>query len=172
MYPTKLIASCIGFLLSLCIFISCENPIPAQEKVASEPSKAQQDAACISTLERHLQAISDKDLESLKATLSPQGDMQLILPNSEISTTTEAFINMHEEWFQDSTTSWTFETKILHTDIGQDLGIAIVEVMYREAERNGKPYFNKMAVSYALRKIQDSWYVVKDHACTLEKTES
>ncbi len=74
----------------------------------------------------------------------------------------------HEPWFQDST--WTFETKILNTVIGERLGMAITEVLYQEPERDGKPYFNRMVVSYDLEKIADQWYVIKDHASSVEKS--
>ena len=50
------------------------------------------------------------------------------------------------------------------------MGIAHTEIMYREPERDGKPYFNRMAVGYALEKIDGRWYVVKDQMCSLEKS--
>ncbi len=91
-----------------------------------------------------------------------------ILPNSSPTKSSKDFIEFHTEWFKD--TSWTFETKIIATNIEQKMGIALVEVMYKEPERNGKPYFNKMSVSYALKKINEKWYVIKDHASSIDKT--
>lgn len=44
--------------------------------------------------------------------------MQFILPNSEIINSFDNLIEYHEEWFQDN--SWTIETKILNTDIGDN----------------------------------------------------
>lgn len=155
------------FLLSL--LAGCGNPVNSVDEQQNKEAVRQTDVRAFhATLERHLNAVSQKDLQTLASTLSPQGDMYLILPNTPITTTAKDFLAMHEEWFQD--TGWTFEPKILHTDVGQDLGIGVVEVMYREPNRNGKPYFNRMAVSYALRKMEGRWYVVKDQACSLEKT--
>ncbi|BDS12643.1 hypothetical protein AsAng_0033670 [Aureispira anguillae] len=34
----------------------------------------------------------------------------------------------HQEWFKDS--SWTFETKILNTEVGDQFGMAITKVVY------------------------------------------
>ena len=96
--------------------------------------------------------------------------MQLILPSTEIIPTVEKFLAFHEEWFQD--TIWSFETKILNTEIGDRIGMAVTEVIYREPERNGKPYFNRQIVSYTLEKIKDKWYVIKDHCTSVEKTKS
>ncbi len=121
------------------------------------------------TMQTHLDAVSNRDMETLKSTMSPDGKMQLILPGSKIMNTVDKFIEYHIEWFKDTT--WTFETKILNTEIGEKLGIAIVEVMYKEPNRNGKPYFNKMIVSYALKRDKTNWYIIKDHACSIERTE-
>ena len=123
----------------------------------------------VERMQEHLEAVSNKDLTTLKSTLSPEGDMQLILPNTEVLYSVEKFMEYHQAWFQDTT--WTFETKILSTEIGEKVGIAITEIMYREPERNGKPYFNHMVVSYALKKIEGQWYIIKDHASSIEKAE-
>lgn len=121
-----------------------------------------------STLLAHLNAVSNRDLNTLKSTLSPKGDMILILPNSKVTYTVDEFVKYHEGWFKEP--NWTFETKILRTKTYPNLGIAIVEAIYKEPERNGKPYFNRMIVSYALEMIDNKWYIVKDHACSIEKS--
>ena len=77
-------------------------------------------------------------------------------------------MDFHREWFKDE--AWSFETKILNTEVGETMGIAITEIVYREPERNGVPYFNRMIVSYALKKIDGSWYIIKDHASSIEKS--
>lgn len=106
----------------------------------------------------------------MESTLSPTGEMRLILPATEIISSVDGFMEYHRAWFKD-TTAWTFETKILNTKIGDRVGMAVTEVIYREPERNGKPYFNRMNVSYVLEKIDGEWYVIKDHASSVEKTE-
>ena len=154
------------FLFNLILsIVSCtQHPSGTEDKATQEQNKQ----AFIETLEKHLRAVSEKDLPSLKSTMSPDGNMQLILPGVEILFSVESFMNYHEEWFQD--TSWTFETKILNTDIGDKIGLATTEIVYREPDRNGKPYFNRMIVSYGLEKIDGQWYVIKDHASSIEKS--
>ena len=39
-----------------------------------------------------------------------------------------------------------------------------------EPERDGKPYFNRMHISYTLEKQNGQWYVIKDHASSVEKS--
>ena len=65
----------------------------------------------------------------------------------------------------------TIESKIIDLTIGDSLSIAITEQLYKEPERNGKPYFNRMQVSYGLQKFNDQWFVIKDHASSIEKTK-
>tara|TARA_R110002073_G_scaffold57778_4_gene146683 strand:+ start:89657 stop:90028 length:372 start_codon:yes stop_codon:yes gene_type:complete len=119
-------------------------------------------------MEKHLDAVTNRDLETLRSTMSPNGNMQLILPSTEIINKVDGFMKYHEDWFSDP--SWTFETKILNTEIGEFMGMAIVEIVYREPDRDGGPYFNRMIVSYDLQKIKGQWYIIKDHASSVEKS--
>ncbi|WP_208107690.1 hypothetical protein, partial [Tenacibaculum caenipelagi] len=97
------------------------------------------------------------------------GRMELILPNTKITYTVDEFVNLHAEWFKDSTC--TMKTKILNIEPGKYIGTATTEAIYREPNRNGKPYLNHMIVSYVLEKGSDNiWYVIKDHASSLKKS--
>lgn len=157
------------------VAISCKDTVDeTNTMISSETSedaikaKAQNVADCISVMETHLNAVSSRDLKSLRKTLSPSGNMLLILPQTETMTTVDAFMDYHTEWF--AMPNWTFETAIVDHAVGQDLAFVIVESMYREPERDGKPYYNRMVISYDLQKIDGSWYVVKDHATSVEKS--
>lgn len=151
-------------LISVMIVVSCDQSTKKREKV----SAAIDTVGFTKTMERHLDAVANKDLSTLASTLSPTGEMQLILPGAEIVYSAKAFLDFHEEWFQDTT--WTFDTKILNSRVGPQIGMAVVEVMYKEPERDGKPYFNRMIVSYDLKIDEGSWYIIKDHATSVEKS--
>jgi len=127
---------------------------------------AQHEPSLIKTMQKHLEAVSERDLETLKSTLSPDNELIFILPNRELTTHTEDFIDYHKEWFKDQ--SWTIETEIIDTKTGEKLGIAITEIIYREPDRDGQPYYNRMIISYALKNIEGNWYVFKDHASSVE----
>ena len=126
------------------------------------------DESFITTMTKHLNAVTNRDLLSLRSTLSPKGNMQLILPQTEIIKSVDAFMDYHKEWF--ATPDWAFETKIISSNVKPELGMAIVEIVYHEPMRDGKPYFNRMTVSYVLEKIDGQWYVIKDHASSVEKS--
>lgn len=154
----------IGFIWVVCMSCTPTSKVNSQtleEKKASESN-------FLSTMEKHLNAVSNKDLVALAETMSPEGKMQLILPSSEIMDGVDTFMNYHKEWF--SMEGWTFETKILNTEIGSQIGMAITEIVYREADRNGQPYFNRMIVSYVLERTNGQWYIIKDHASSIEKS--
>jgi hypothetical protein len=156
----------VSFLFLLTI--SCEE----KSTVIQDPeiSKEQNEALFHTVLEKHLKAVSDKDYTTLKSTMSPKGTMELIQPSSEIVYTADGFMKFHQEWFDVS--NWTVNTKVLSTDIGDKIGVATTEFLYQEPERNGKPYFNRLIVSYTLQKIDNNWYFIKDHASSVEKTEN
>ncbi len=163
---SPLIVSVYILIFLSIIFQSCDTN---QNSAIVQEEEGLNDELFISTMQKHLDAVTNRDLSTLESTLSPDGKMQLILPGSEIMNTSKAFMDYHREWFEDTT--WAFETKILNTEIGENMGIAITEIIYREPERNGKPYFNRMAVSYALKKDNGNWYIIKDHASSIEKSQ-
>lgn len=171
----KNIKSSIFSLLFLCVtFISCENKsAPNQEEHLDNQNKREakineNENEFARVMKKHLAAVSNKNLDSLKATMAPNGQMQLILPASEIIDGVDGFMDYHKEWFAQP--NWTFETKILNSEVGRKIGMAVVEIIYREPEREGKPYFNKMIVSYDLKKFNGVWYVIKDQASSVEKS--
>ena len=88
------------------------------------------------TLERHLNAVSNKDIQTLGSTLHPDGKMMLILPGSETTYTVDEFLSFHTEWFADPT--WTFDTQVLETEIGSILGYGYCGGFVPRA-REGRP---------------------------------
>jgi len=161
-------------IISMILFglVSCIETKEKQiEEIAEENTfvtKANDAEACLGLMQTHLDAVTNRDLETLASTLSPRGNMQLILPGTEITNGVDGFMEYHRSWFK--APDWTFETNILNADVGPELGMAIVEVIYREPLRDGVPYFNRMIVSYVLQKVDGQWYVIKDHASSVEKS--
>lgn len=135
-----------------------------------ETSKEQNEELFKSAILKHLNAVTAKDSNTLKSTMSPNGNMELIQPSSEIVYSVDGFMKFHQDWFR--VPNWTVDTKILSTDIGNKIGVATTEFLYKEPERNGKPYFNRLIVSYTLEKINNNWYIIKDHASSIEKTKN
>lgn len=146
-------------LTSLVLLSGCQN---------RHKGHTDETAVVLAVIQKHLNAVSKKDLITLKETLSPDGDMQLILPQSEIIQKVAGFMKFHEDWF--AAPGWTFETQVLNNKVGDKLAMVVVEIVYRESDRDGQPYFNRMVVSYVLKKLNGHWYVIKDHASSVEKS--
>lgn len=160
-------------LFCCCILVACntttsEETQPKEDPLSSAEADQANKEAFTAVMQTHLDAVSNRDLVRLQETMSPNGNMLLIVPGSEIIDSVDGFMDYHKEWF--AMPDWTFETKILNTEVGEDLGMAITEIVYREPERDGVPYFNRMIVSYVLQKIDGKWYVIKDHASSVEKS--
>ena len=155
-------------LIAVAIYSCSEASNDDHPDTFSKSAQVGNERAFVEALNKHLWAVSNRNMDSLKSTMSRDGKMQLILPGSEIIDSVSGFLDFHEAWFQD--TSWSFEAKILNTNIGENVGIGITEVMYKEPERDGKPYFNRMIVSYGLEKTDGQWYIIKDHASSIEKS--
>ncbi|MEO1448752.1 MAG: hypothetical protein AAFV07_04445 [Bacteroidota bacterium] len=143
----------------LCGLLGCQT--------ASEPSEADTDAM-INTLRTHLEALSAHDYPGLISTIPDSGAFHLILPTGAKLSTVAQFQNMHEPWLAED--DWTMESEILSVIPGVDMGTAIVVSTLREPEREGKPYFHRMYVTYTLRKMDGAWKVVLDQATTIEKS--
>ncbi len=157
-------SSLLILFLTLSILACADEP---KLNSATTENKASS-AACRETLETHLDAVSKRDIRTLRETLSPDGDMEFMMGGLERMIGATDFAEFQASWFQDS--SWTFETDILHLEVGETLASATVEAMYREADRDGQPYFNRLHISYVLRKHGDEWYIIKDHASSAEKS--
>ena len=146
----------------------CERPAAEQSAAAAGP--AADSLACAAALTAHLRAVSSRDLAGLAATLSPRGDMQLTLQARPISRSVDTFLAFHEGWFAD-TSAWTWDGRILDLEAGCRLCVSTVEATYREPDRDGAPYFNRMAVGYTLRREDGgAWRVVRDQAVSLERS--
>ena len=149
----------IAVMFVMCLLISgCQTGTPRPDAV--HPA--------LVVMQQHLQAVSQKDLAALAATLDPDGRMQLILPQSEIRHGADVFLSFHRDWF--AIPDCTSETRLLNHEMGQVLAMVVVEIVYREPQRDGMPYFNRMIVSYDLIRKNGSWYVIKDHASSIEKS--
>ncbi len=148
------------------VMIACIFLISCNDKPAYDHAKNELEAKLV--LQTLLTSIENRDLETLKTTLSPYGNMQLINPATPITNTVDDFVTLHENWFKNN--NWTIKTSILDFKAGPNIAMATTDALYREPERNGAPYFNRLIVSYVLEKIEGKWYIIKDHACSIQKS--
>ena len=82
--------------------------------------------------------------------------------------TTDKYIHYHDQWFQDD--SWKLTGSITDSHVGSDVGTAIVQMKYEVPKNNGKDYWNEMAISYVMKKVDNQWYVISDHSSSVKKS--
>jgi len=120
------------------------------------------------TLRTHLDALNTKNFAELQKSLSPDGTMYMIRPNTPVIHSTASYEEYHQNWFQDD--SWKLKGAITDSYVGTDSGIAVAEIRYEIPNRDGKSYWNEMTISYGLKKVQDNWYIIKDHSSSVRKS--
>jgi len=142
-----------------------ETPAPSQQELDKANA-----AAFHNALRGHLEAVQNKDLKALKKTMAPDGTMHLIRPLTPVVYDTESYLHYHKNWFKDE--NWTVTAAITDSEVGKEMGMAVVDLMYKEAERDGKPYWHQMTLSFGLKKYDDQWYVISDHSSSVKKSAS
>lgn len=140
----------------------------ACKQEGSEISAKENEQQFLSALEKHLDAVERKNLKTLKSTLPPHGKMELIQPSTEVIKGVDGFIKFHEAFFKHP--NWSIKFTVTSKNVGDKIGVATTETLYKEPERNGKPYSSRMTVTYTLEKINGKWYVIKDHASFISKS--
>jgi hypothetical protein len=77
----------------------------------------------------HLQAIQERNLEKLAATVSPER-LVLIMADGKLVRSTPEFLEAHRGWF--AMPGWTLETREVDTFEAADLAVAVLHLDYRE----------------------------------------
>lgn len=96
------------------------------------PAMAQDESALRSTVDRHLEAINARDLDTLLDTVSERGDLVTILPDGRVLETRDAYRRLHADWFADR--GWRLDFQVEDVRIVGDAGIA--RVRYRTLGRD------------------------------------
>jgi ketosteroid isomerase-like protein len=80
-------------------------------------------------LQKHLDAIRDRDLPALADTVAPER-LVLVMADGRLARTTREFLDTHRGWFAAS--GWTLGTQEIEIIEGSDLALAVLRLDYRE----------------------------------------
>ena len=109
------------------------------------------------TLKIHLQAVEDRDFDTLLSTLPEQGGQTvLILPHGSIDTSRDNFAAGHKEWFADK--SWQQKFEVINTIESAEMAVATIRYVYTEG--NGESW--NALLGLVFQKIDDRWVLVHD----------
>ncbi len=119
------------------------------------------------TLNKHLSAIQARDYAAFVETLTRGERLTFILPGGRYSEGTDEYKSTLKNWFAD--TGWTLDYKVLALEETDQMGTALLEIAYDEADRNGQPYHLDHYLFLVFRKFEHGWALVHDQNTAFSK---
>ena len=108
-------------------------------------------------LDVHLSAITEKDFDAYKPTVTSGEDLNLIFPDGSAIETTEGVLTFHEEWFGDP--NWRMAPEVVKIMEGEDMAAALLKYDYRDTP-DGEPRSSWLVLVF---KLEDGeWRLVHD----------
>lgn len=119
------------------------------------------------TLEKHLKAIQERDLEALASTLPAEG-LTLITSDGHLVRSTAAFLARHRDWF--AMPYWALDVREVHVEETAEMGAAVLRLDYREEPPGRPPLRQESYLTLLFRRQGDRWVMVLDQntPCQLE----
>ena len=114
-------------------------------------------------LQRHFEAISNRDIEAFKAHMTRRKTLYTIVQNGHAFTTPEEIISIHEKWFKDP--DWIWEGSVVHKVVGEDMAMALVKYNYRPKPED-QPLITWLVYVFALE--DGEWRIVHDQNTALD----
>jgi ketosteroid isomerase-like protein len=130
---------------------------------STQNSLAQQSASFSETLQAHMDAIQNRKLKELLATVDD--NVILILPDGTRMTSKKEFEQLHIEWFAE--TNWRMEMAILKKEESEDLGHVLIR--YKYTEEGTATVVRYTYLSMLFRKKSGQWLLIHDQNTRSEK---
>jgi uncharacterized protein (TIGR02246 family) len=107
----------------------------------------------------HVKAVQSRDLPALERTITSGEQLTLILPNGTQTSTRQAYVDFHKEFF--STQTWTIQFEPVSRIVGTDFAVLTTKSLYQDVV-DGKPYSSRSWVTFTFRKEQGQWRLIHD----------
>jgi ketosteroid isomerase-like protein len=121
------------------------------------------------TLDRHLNAIQQRDLAAFVDTLTTEDAISLLLLNGMCIGERVAVIDFMREWFADL--DWRIHFDLIRTIETSEMGMAFLLVTYDDVEQAGRPYQMKYYLSLVFTRQGERWGLVHDQNTLLRKPD-
>lgn len=112
------------------------------------------------SLDNHLKAIADRNLEGFAETLVKDDRLTLVLPNCSVISGYDETVKFHKNWFADP--DWHLETSLIKTLESESSCTALFDVVYSDVDETGAPYQMKYVLSLTFVHEQGAWLLVFD----------
>jgi uncharacterized protein (TIGR02246 family) len=114
------------------------------------------------TLERHLRAIRERDLQALAGTVA-ENELLLIMSDGRIERTTQAFLEAHRGWF--AMPNWTLDAQLVQACESEDLGVATLQLDYREPPGLRQESY----LTLVFQRRDDQWLMILDQNTPIKR---
>ena len=114
-------------------------------------------------LQRHLDAITNRDLQAFKAHLTGGDVMYTIVQNGHAFTTPGELADIHEQWFKDP--DWSWQGTVVHQVVGEDMAMALIRYQYRPKPKDES--FSTWLV-YVFQLQGGEWRLIHDQNTALD----
>jgi hypothetical protein len=122
------------------------------------------------TIEKHLNAIRDRNLPALLETLPDEDDMLLIMSDGRMVHSVREFVELHRDWF--ASTTWSIDAEPVHTIETPDLGIAVLCLDYRDTPRDAAPIRENSLLTLVFARRGQHWVMVQDQNTPIRSARS
>jgi ketosteroid isomerase-like protein len=112
------------------------------------------------SLEEHLAAIRQRDLDGLAATLPADGKIVLVTADGRLVRSAREFLDLHRDWFAGQT--WSMGAEPVATFESADLGVAVLKLDYRDVKPSGEPVRDESYLTLVFRRDGGKWVMVQD----------
>lgn len=108
----------------------------------------------------HTEAVRDRDLAALEATLTRGEELILIFPNGAMTRTKEEYLAFHREWFQ--ATTWTMSFEPVWSSEAGDTAQVLFRTRYQDVGGDGAPIDNRNFLLMTFQLQDGAWRLVTD----------
>lgn len=118
------------------------------------------------TLQRHLTAVQNRDIDTLLKTIANDGTLTLIMPNGSLWQDYDEIAELHQEWFSDP--DWQMTTELLSTRESAEMASALLLVNYTDVDEEGDPVEFQYYLHLLFAKRGADWLVIHDQNTMLD----
>lgn len=116
-------------------------------------------------LERHLEAIRERDLERFAATVDVER-MVLVTADGEVIADGHRFVELHREWF--ASPEWTIETDLLHARETGGVATCLLKLDYYQHTEAGELH-EESILGLVFAELAGRWLLVQDQNTPLRR---
>lgn len=111
------------------------------------------------TLEKHLKAMGERELEALREPLPAKG-LVLITSGGRVVRSVAEFLEMHRGWFEQTT--WTLAMETLSLRETPETGLAVLRLDYRDTPAGASPIHEVSILTLVFGLEKGRWVMVHD----------